>query len=160
MRNWVGDASPIILLTKVGQSHLLTQLPDQFVIPASVADEVQAGPPGDAARQWMLEVGKAFVEPVSRIPTEVASWDLGRGETEVLSWAYQDPAWTALIDDQAARRCAQTLDIHCTGTIGVVLAAKQEGVLGEVGPVIDTLRDAGLRIHPDVIAEALRLANE
>ena len=57
MRNWVVDASPLILLAKVDQKRLLTQLPDALVIPAPVAEEIQTGPEDDPARRWLLQAG-------------------------------------------------------------------------------------------------------
>jgi predicted nucleic acid-binding protein len=77
-----------------------------------------------------------------------------------LSWAYHDSRETALVDDLAARRCAKALGIRVTGTIGVVLAAKEEGLIMRAGTVLDALVEVGLRIHPEVMAEAKRLAGE
>jgi predicted nucleic acid-binding protein len=46
-RNWVVNASPLILLAKVGRLDLLPTLANQLVVPASVMAEVQAGPAAD-----------------------------------------------------------------------------------------------------------------
>jgi len=160
MRSWVTDASPIILLAKVAHAHVLTQLPDRPVIPEPVAAEVRSGPEGDPARRWIHEAGAPYVRSIRAQAPEVSAWDLGRGESAVLSWAYHDSRETALVDDLAARRCAKALGIRVTGTIGVVLAAKEEGLIMRAGTVLDALVEVGLRIHPEVMAEAKRLAGE
>jgi predicted nucleic acid-binding protein len=160
MRRWIADASPIILLAKIDQVHLLEQLPDVLVVPAPVAKEVRSGPKGDPARQWLEANGADYIEPIPSQVSEVNAWDLGRGESAVLSWAYNDSRATALVDDLAARCCARALGIRVTGTIGVVLAAKEEGLITRAGTVLDALVEVGLRIHPEVMAEAKRLAGE
>ncbi len=160
-RRWVADASPVILLAKVEHVDLLTRLPDELVVPRAVAEEIHAGLPDDPARQWMQEAGRTFVRPVQSVASEVAAWDLGRGEAAVLSWAYRRPEpWTVLLDDGAARRAARALDVHVSGTLGVVLAAKQEGAIGPVRPVLKALVQAGLRVSEPVLEQALRYAGE
>ena len=47
---WVANASPLIVFGKIGQLDLLTQLPDEIIVPQAVADEILAGPENDAAR--------------------------------------------------------------------------------------------------------------
>ncbi len=36
------------------------------------------------------------------------AWDLGAGESAVLTWARRNPGFTAILDDRAARRCAES----------------------------------------------------
>ncbi len=49
---WVVNASPLILLAKVGQIDLLAKLTDELVVPSAVVAEVQEGPASDPARVW------------------------------------------------------------------------------------------------------------
>ena len=42
---WVVNASPLIVLGKIGQLDLLTQLPKDIVVPSAVADEIKAEAP-------------------------------------------------------------------------------------------------------------------
>ena len=65
-----------------------------------------------------------------------------------------------ILDDRAARDCATTLGLPVRGTLGVVLLAKREGLIPRVRPVFQQLLDAGLRIAPDVLNMALKLADE
>lgn len=160
MRKWVVDASPLIVLAKVDAVRLLYDSPDELVIPAPVAEEAKSGPEDDPSRRWLLGDGNRYVRPQQQIVTEVASWDLGRGEIAVLSWAHQEPDWTAIVDDLAARRCAQALGISHTGTLGVILTAKANGLISEVGPLLERLVQAGLRLSDDLILQAKRLAGE
>ena len=49
---WIANASPIIVLARLGEADLLLRLPSELVIPAAVAAEVTAGPADDPGRLW------------------------------------------------------------------------------------------------------------
>ncbi len=48
---WVINASPLIVLARIGYERLLCDLPDQAVIPQAVASEIEVGPQDDPARR-------------------------------------------------------------------------------------------------------------
>jgi len=81
----------------------------------------------------------------------VAAWDLGAGETAVLSHALVTPPLRAVIDDMDARRCARTLGIPMLGTGGLLVLAKRRGLLTAVGDGIEKLRDSGLWLSDDIV---------
>ena len=87
------NAFPLIVLARIGQADLFAGLADEIVVPQSVAEEIQAGPPDDRAKQ--LLAGGAFrtVKVPASLP-EVVAWDLGAGETAVLSFARLHAGWT------------------------------------------------------------------
>ena len=70
------------------------------------------------------------VEPPP-IPELIQAWDLGKGESSVLAWAYSHSGTEAILDDLLARRCAATLDIPIRGTLGLVLTAKKHGRIAQ-----------------------------
>jgi predicted nucleic acid-binding protein len=106
---WVVNASPLILLAKVNHVHLLGELADLVVVPQAVLVEVNAGPADDPAR--LILVNPPF--PIVNVDPSpmILAWDLGDGETAVLSYAAAHAGWKATIDDGAARRCAHALAI-------------------------------------------------
>lgn len=159
-RKWVLNASPLILLGKVGHIDLLEALCMKMVIPAAVAAEVCAGPRRDASQDWLKGRAQAHICPIDQVDPLVRAWDLGAGESEVLTWARQNPGYEAILDDRAARDCAIALGIPVRGTLGIVLAARQEGLIPRVRPIFQRLLDAGMRIAPDVLDTALSLAGE
>lgn len=81
----------------------------------------------------------------------VEAWNLGLGETAVLSHALANPPLRAIVDDADARRCAQTLGIAILGTGGVLLLAKRRGFLPSVAVGLEKLRYAGLWLSDDLI---------
>jgi predicted nucleic acid-binding protein len=78
----------------------------------------------------------------------------------VLAWAVAHPATEAILDDLAGRRCAQKLGIPVRGTLGLVLAAKQQGQIVAARPIIEKLRQTGMYLSDRVINEALKLVGE
>ena len=66
----------------------------------------------------------------------------------------------AITDDRRARRLALRLRIPVTGTLGVLLAAKQRGVLDTIGPYVELLQSVGLYISPALLESVLQLADE
>jgi len=90
----------------------------------------------------------------------MAAWDLGVGETAVLSWALKQAEFEAILDDRAARKCALVQGIHFRGTLGVILAARRRNLVPKAKPICDDLVAAGLLIDPKLVADALRLVGE
>jgi predicted nucleic acid-binding protein len=66
----------------------------------------------------------------------------------------------AIVDDLAARRCAEVLGIPLLGTLGLVLRAKRTGLLPAARPVIEKLLSAGMYLSPKILDRALALVGE
>jgi uncharacterized protein len=155
----VVNTTPIIALSRVGQLGLLKELFGRVVIPAGVRDELgQGGAAAPGAE--VLDQPWVAVEQVGNPRLVLFLADLDLGEAEVLALAVERSADLVIIDERLARRHAIRLGLRLTGTLGVLIAAKNRGLLAAVTPVITRLRDAGLRIAPAVAAEACRLAGE
>jgi len=159
-RWWVLNSSPIIVLAKTSLIWIVRELSTDFVVPAAVAREINHGSEWDPAKRWLDEEGREYVRDIGDVDSIVLPWKLGRGESEVISWASRHPRYEAIMDDRAARRCAAALKIQVRGTIGVLLAAKKHGLISTVGPVLGQLQHSGLRISAPLLDKALRLAEE
>lgn len=110
------NSSPLIVLFKSQQAELLPQLFTDILVPSPVWDEITAAGVEDAAAVQLLSVSWAQRVEVEAIAPLVTTWDLGVGESSVLSQALKTPANSAsVVDDRAARRCAQTLGIVTIG---------------------------------------------
>ena len=86
--------------------------------------------------------------------------DPDRGEAEVIALAQEMEAGLVIIDERLARRHAKRLGLSLTGTLGVLLKAKQLGLVEAISPLVDQLRQGGIRLSDVVVAEVLRLAEE
>ena len=84
-RKWVTNASPLILLGKIGRIVWLKSLSKELVIPDGVAVEVRAGIESDAAANWIAnsgsnyirEIGKKDIETVKKKGSIRDTWSVG-----------------------------------------------------------------------------------
>ena len=159
-KKWVVNASPVIVLARINHLFLLQQVAEELVVPAGVAKEIAQGPEDDPARQWLQAQGRELVREVQVVPPVIIAWNLGLGESEVLSWAYQNPGYEVILDDRAARNCALSLNLPVRGTISLILLAKRNGPLKEITPILLQLEQAGFRIGTNIISAAKKLAKE
>jgi uncharacterized protein len=86
--------------------------------------------------------------------------DLGAGEREVLALGTETLDSLVILDDALARRYARLLNLTLTGTLGVLLKAKETGLLPAVAPVLDRLQQVQFRMDPETRQAVLRLAGE
>lgn len=161
MRGWIYNASPVILLGKIQQLHLIASLSPSFCIPRAVVDEIGAGLPGDPALNWLKSPTTArHIVDTPPPPPLLVQWDLGPGETAVLSLALAEMGTAVVLDDLAARRFALAFQLPLLGTLGILVRAKKAGLVTEIAPLIHGLESVGANLSPAVIDRALSLANE
>ncbi|MFN0121147.1 MAG: DUF3368 domain-containing protein [Blastocatellia bacterium] len=157
------NASPLITLCKSGQEELLPRLFGEIIVPDGVWKEIMGGNAADPAAQRLRDPA-AFSwcqkEPGITIPSLIQAWDLGAGESEVLAFAMSHPDYLAVIDDAAGRRCARSLNIRVSGTVGLLILAKRRGVIDTVMPGIQALRQAGLWMDDSLTEEIRRQMRE
>ncbi len=147
------NASPMITLCKSGQEDLLPQLFGEIVLPGAVWEEVEEGGTNDPAAQRLGVVGWIKRDDAVAVAPIIQAWDLGAGESAVLSYALARPEYTAVIDDDAGRRCARSLNITVIGTVGLIVLAKRRGLITHVSPGLEALRDAGLWLSDKLIEQ-------
>ncbi len=152
------DDSPLITLFRSGQANLLPALFDHIVVPDVVWSEVVAER-DDAAAVGLPAQPWSICQPAPPVP-EVTLWNLGRGETTVLSHALRHPSTRAIIDDREARRRAQTLGIPVLGTGGLLVLAKCRQLIPSLSDALTRIRRAGLYLSGDVTALLRQLAGE
>jgi predicted nucleic acid-binding protein len=158
---WVFNASPLILLGKIDRLDLLDDLPPSFIIPASVSNEILAGPDDDPAKIWIQTIGSpGSIVPDVSTPPAIHAWDLGSGETAVLSLVSSRDDAVCVLDDLAARNCAEAFQLPVLGTLGILLKAKVAGLIPLLQPEIANLLAVGSLLSPAVIQRALNLADE
>ena len=152
---WVVNASPIILLGKVGQIDLLQHLGTPVVIPQEAVDEIQRGGPTDPSVQALAKANWLQTVTTGPIPPSIASFQLGDGESAVLAHAQANPGSGVIVDDRVARNAAAVLGLPYQGTLGLILFAKSKGLLTAARPVIEQLRQEGMFLTDKLMNQAL-----
>lgn len=118
----------------------MARLPEQAVLPQAVVNELLVAPEDDSAR-IALESGIFKITEAPATPESVLAWDLGKGESAVLSYAIANPRFVAVLDDGAARRCARSFSLMVTGTLSVIILAKQHGLIESAAQVLQAFAE-------------------
>ncbi|MBO9632080.1 MAG: DUF3368 domain-containing protein [Chitinophagaceae bacterium] len=65
-----------------------------------------------------------------------------------------------ILDDQKARRLAEKLHLNYTGTLGILVRAKESGIIAQVKPFLEKIQATNFRLSDTVFLEVLKLTNE
>jgi len=155
----VVNASPIISLAKIGHADLLLELSSDMIIPEGVYQEVISHKNTDSAVEWIKRQDSSLIRDV-KVPLIISEWNLGKGESQVISFAYQNMQYAAVLDDRAARNCAELFNIKVYGAISIIIKAKVNGIIPGIRPLLIKLQSSGFRISDDIILTALKIAGE
>jgi predicted nucleic acid-binding protein len=158
--SWVINASPVILLAKVGVIQLVPQLVQTLAIPQPVVTEILGYRKKDAAAKWLEESGKQFIRPPVLEIKQLSSSGIGSGERAVISFATANSGFIAVLDDFEARVIARRLGISTLGTVGVVLRLKRAGLISAAKPHLQQIRKVGGYMSDELFHEALRQVGE
>ena len=153
------NASPLILLCNTDLSFVLPALFSDIVVPEAVWHEIVNGSRLDKAARLLPKLDwlqKVQTSPVS----DVVRWDLGMGETAVLSYALNHKPYTPVLDDMLAKKCARSLDIPTMGTGTILILAKEQGLIDSVEQSLRKLQSAGLWISEPIIQMLKHKAGE
>ena len=162
-RPFIADAGPLIALARVDQLHLLRHLFGGGMIPPAVHQEIAigSGRPGAAAIGLALEAGWIRVVPLA---DEAQAASLARivdsGEAQAIALGLQQDARFLLIDDAKGRRAARRAGLPLVGVAGILLAAKAQGRLAAVSPVMEELASVGYRLSARLMDGVRRSAGE
>jgi predicted nucleic acid-binding protein len=153
------NASPLILLCNSELSFVLPELFPQIVVPEAVWQEIVSGSHRDRAAQMVPGLDWLKKERIVSVP-DVIRWDLGIGETEVISFALKHPTYTPVLDDMLAKKCTWSLGVKTIGTGTILILAKERGLIESVEQSLRKLRNAGLWISEPIIQMIKHKAGE
>ena len=158
----VSDTTPLIGLAIINQFELLHHLFGKIYIPQAVYDEaVVAGREEGGAKN---EVSTAdWIEVVTvedRLAVDVLLDELDLGEAETVVLAREIMADWVLMDEKKGRRKLTQLGLNKIGTVGILLKAKQVGLLPALRPHLEQLHQQGFRLSQTVIDAVLQQAGE
>jgi predicted nucleic acid-binding protein len=125
----VADASPLIFLGKIGRLRLVVGLfPGTILVPMSVNAEVLAIPLApDEEHSLNTFLKSCRIVSVSAPRRYTAA--LSQADNEALTLSVQRKAGLLLADDRLLRRLAVAEGIRPMGTLGILLRAKEQGLM-------------------------------
>jgi len=146
----ISDTSCLIILTKIGELDLLRDLYQSVTITNTIffeygnelPDWIQIENASDEFKQQLLEIQ---VDP---------------GEASAIALALEMTDPILILDDWKARKIAERLGLSVTGTLGVIIKAKNSGIIPSVKPMLDKMRETNFRISDALEQIVLFEANE
>lgn len=156
------NTSPAIHLHAVlpGGLGSLAGLIGEVIVPWEVGQELAAGHAKDATWQGIQSL-PGILHRSHRVAVHpLLSAQIDMGEAAVIQTALDEAHDAVILDDLKARRIAQTLGLQVTGTLGILLQAKQTCLLPSVRASIAALEKRGIWIAPSFAARAIHLAGE
>jgi len=155
----IANNTPLVALWILGRLDLLRELYDEVLIPEAVYEEFLATE--RALRQAALQDAPWIKTAPLSNPQHVRVYvGLDQGEAEVLALVEERSARLVIIDEYKGRRYAQRLGLPLTGTLGLLLVAKEQRLVSNLSALLAELQDAGLYLDAELIAQVLRLAGE
>jgi predicted nucleic acid-binding protein len=157
----VCDTTIPLYLGRIGQIDLLPALFAPVCVPEQVCLELDMGrvlrPDTINPRSliWVELVAVSLVLIDSLPPNR-----LGTGERAVIAYAQAHHGCVAGMDDLRARQLAEAIGLKVTGTLGILLRAKQAGLISTVRPLVDDVTAQGFRLSPELHRDVLELAGE
>ncbi len=158
----VANTTPLIGLASIQRFDLLQKLLGELHIAQAVYDEaVVAGrEEGGARREVSTAEWIRIVTVKDRLAVEVLLDEMDLGEAETIVLARELGADWVLMDEKKGRRKLTELGLKKIGTLGILLRAKQAGLLAAIRPDVEQLRQKGFSISQEVVDAVLRQANE
>ena len=156
----ISNTSPLLYLHLINRLSLLQELYDEILIPPAVAAELAVGRNQGISVPDPEQISWLRIKSVNSTGLIPVVTDLGAGEAELIGLALENPGSRVILDDQLGRRIARLNNLKITGTVGVLLKAKELGQLSEIQSVIIALKQAGLWLDDALVDLILKKAGE
>lgn len=125
----VFNSSPLIFLARLDFLGKFIESSDDFYLPKSVADEIEAKQDKPSLYiKTLIESRQIEVREVNLVSlANSLNERLGKGESEAIALSIELQADYTILDDSAARREAIRLGLNVKGTLAVIKKLDSEG---------------------------------
>jgi len=144
----VADTSPLNYLVQIDCQSLLRTLYRRVLVPTAVFFELKDPNSPASIKQWLAHFPEwLVVKPTVAVPDPALS-HLGPGEREAIQLAQQEQADLLLIDERKGRTEARLRGLATTGTLGVLLASAEYGLIDAEACYERLIRETNFRTTP------------
>ncbi len=146
----ISDTSCFIILSNIGELDLLQKVYGHIITTQEIANEF-----GEILPDWV------FIHSVNdKYRQQLLEMQIDKGESSAIALALEIPDCTIILDDFKARKIAAQLGLNYTGTIGIIIKAKLNGVIPSIKPLLLKIRETDFRLTSELELFALREAGE
>jgi predicted nucleic acid-binding protein len=146
----ISDTSCLILLDKIGELHLLNKLYGTIVLTPEIVQEFDKKLP-----DWF-----DIKSPVNKTYQRILEASLDLGEASAIALAIEEKDSLLIIDELKGRKFAEQLGLKFTGTLGVLIHAKQKDILKSVKPALDRIKQTNFRLTKELERKVLVIVGE
>ena len=144
----IADSTCLIGLERIHLLDLLPALFESILIPPEVDKEFGVSLP------WLKVETPSDTALIAALKMLVDD-----GEAAAIGLA-SERGWRVILDDRQARAVAKNLGITIIGTVGILVRAKQSGIIPLLKPILDDLETSGFYISNALREEGLRIVGE
>jgi len=146
----ISDTSCFIVLTNIDELNLLQRMYVSVLTTPEVSDEY-----GQSLPNWIQVKAAADIQL-----QKVLELQVDKGEASAIALAIETPESTLIIDDFKARKVAERLGLHITGTIGIIIKAKLNGIIPSIKPYLIKIKETDFRLSSELEQQSLKQAGE
>jgi predicted nucleic acid-binding protein len=155
----VCDSSPLVALSLCKGLCFLDLLFKDVIVPQNVYNEIDE--PGKPETENITAWAKNKVQRAgNQQMLQALSLSLDAGESEAIALYWEKSGDFLLIDEQKGRKIAARNGIKIIGALGILLLAKQKGLIKTIRSSIELLRRSPIRISDRLYQKALEMAGE
>lgn len=141
----IADASPLIILQNIQELSLLQILFGELIITQEIKEEF-----GFDLPDWIK-----VIEVQDKTRQAVLNLTLDKGEASSIALCLEIPKSLLIIDEKKGRRIAKDLRLNVIGTLGIIVKAKESGLISSVKDLIEKLEKANFYISPSLKANII-----
>lgn len=146
----ISDNSCFIILTNIDELELLHKVYGQIITTPDIAIEY-----GDTLPEWVQ-----IISVTDKYKQQLLEMQIDKGESSALALALEIPGSTVILDDYKARKIAERLGITFSGTIGVIIKAKLNGIIPSIKPILEKIKQTDFYLSAEIELQALKEAKE
>ena len=153
----ISDTSSISNLFQIERIDLLKRLYNKITITPAVQRELYA-------LEEQKEIDKLkwikVVAPKDQIRVMTLLEELDLGEAESIALAIERNAQYLIIDEYRGRAIAEQYGVKIVGVLGILIQAKQDGLISSVKDEVLKLRQVGFRLNQRLVDRVLKRLGE
>ncbi len=158
----VSDTSPVSNLILIERLDILRELFSEIIIPTAVDTEIRALKQfGKDLSEYENAVWIKISSPANLQKVQNLQANLDEGEAQAIALALELNCGLLLMDERIGTNIARQEGLQTVGLIGILIKAKEEKLIAEVGLILNELKNtAGFWINADLERKILQKIGE
>lgn len=152
------NTTPLIALSGIGRLDLLPELFKRVYVTDAVAEECEAG--GKVLVPKLRDSAWIELVDTSGYEDDMRLMNLDKGEKYTILAALEREADYVLIDEKTGRNVAEYLGLNVTGTLGVLLKAKQIGKIDSFSGCVREMKNNGIHFNEKLLVKLADVVGE